>query len=233
MKTKSILSSLFIFSLFFLSCKKELEPQESYVTSSAPQTAKENPVGAASPIPTPQAATTTAVANNTAGMNPAHGQPGHRCDIAVGQPLNTAVAKTTVQQTAPKTMTLTIQPNTSANVVTTNAPTAKGMNPPHGQPGHRCDIAVGQPLNSPAGKTTTAATNIPATISAPTTSTQTNTISKKTLNPDGTITTGEAKPTSTPAVFSAPTSADSNINPAHGQPGHRCDIAVGQPLPKS
>jgi hypothetical protein len=22
------------------------------------------------------------------------------------------------------------------------------MNPPHGQPGHRCDIPVGQPLNS-------------------------------------------------------------------------------------
>src|SRR6188474_1027285 len=29
--------------------------------------------------------------------------------------------------------------------------TAEGMNPPHGQPGHRCDIAVGAPLNSPPG----------------------------------------------------------------------------------
>ena len=27
-------------------------------------------------------------------------------------------------------------------------PTAPGMNPPHGQPGHRCDIAIGAPLNS-------------------------------------------------------------------------------------
>src|SRR5688572_14008415 len=26
--------------------------------------------------------------------------------------------------------------------------TAPGMNPPHGQPGHRCEIAVGAPLNS-------------------------------------------------------------------------------------
>jgi len=25
---------------------------------------------------------------------------------------------------------------------------APGMNPAHGQPGHRCDIAVGAPLNS-------------------------------------------------------------------------------------
>ena len=26
--------------------------------------------------------------------------------------------------------------------------TAPGMNPPHGQPGHRCEIPVGAPLNS-------------------------------------------------------------------------------------
>ncbi len=31
------------------------------------------------------------------------------------------------------------------------ASTAPGMNPPHGQPGHRCDIAVGAPLDSPPG----------------------------------------------------------------------------------
>jgi hypothetical protein len=233
MKTKFILSSLFISSLFFFSCKKELEPQESYVTLPTTPTAKENPAVATSPIQAPQSAVTTTVANNTVGMNPAHGQPGHRCDIAVGQPLNTAVAKTSAPQAATQTMTQTIQPNASANISTTNTPTAKGMNPPHGQPGHRCDIAVGQPLNSPAAKTTTAATATPTTISAPTNNAQANTISKKTLNTDGTITTGEAIPTSTPAVFNAPTSADSNKNPAHGQPGHRCDIAVGQPLPKS
>ena len=29
---------------------------------------------------------------------------------------------------------------------------APGMNPPHGQPNHRCDIAVGAPLDSPPGK---------------------------------------------------------------------------------
>jgi hypothetical protein len=27
-------------------------------------------------------------------------------------------------------------------------PTAEGMNPPHGQQNHRCDIAVGAPLDS-------------------------------------------------------------------------------------
>ena len=228
MKTRLVLSSLFISSLFSLSCKKELEPQESFVTAPATQTAKENPAGAlspmqASPIQTSQSGTTTAIANNTAGLNPAHGQPGHRCDIAVGQPLNTAAAKTTAPQTSPQTITQTIQPKTSANIVTTNTPTAKGMNPPHGQPGHRCDIAVGLPLNSPPGKTAASqTTNTPTTIS------------QTVVNPDGTTTTGETKPVNgVPAIFNATTTADSSINPAHGQPGHRCDIAVGQPLPKS
>jgi hypothetical protein len=50
--------------------------------------------------------------------NPPHGQPGHRCDIPVGDPLPVA---------------------TNSNVK---------LNPPHGQPGHRCDIAVGSPLPS-------------------------------------------------------------------------------------
>jgi hypothetical protein len=57
--------------------------------------------------------------NTTVSINPAHGQPGHRCDIAVGDPLPTA--------------------STTGNVT---------INPPHGQPGHRCDIAVGDPLPS-------------------------------------------------------------------------------------
>lgn len=54
-----------------------------------------------------------------AGLNPPHGEPGHRCDIAVGAPLGG---------------------NNPMNNTATN------LNPPHGQPGHRCDIAVGAPL---------------------------------------------------------------------------------------
>lgn len=54
-----------------------------------------------------------------AGLNPPHGQPGHRCDIAVGAPLG------------------------SGNLLNN---TTAGLNPAHGQPGHRCDIAVGAPL---------------------------------------------------------------------------------------
>jgi hypothetical protein len=85
------------------------------------------------------------------GMNPPHGQPGHRCDIAVGAPLNSVPAKTSGNTSQA----------TTAQAVTTTAPikTAPGMNPPHGQPGHRCDIAVGAPLNSAPVKAITSKTD--------------------------------------------------------------------------
>lgn len=82
-----------------------------------------------------------------AAVNPAHGQPNHRCDIAVGAPLNSAsnksvapVSQTNVQPLATQTIT--------SKMSTPKVVTAKGMNPPHGEKDHRCDIAVGAPLNS-------------------------------------------------------------------------------------
>ena len=128
------------------------------------------------------------------GINPPHGQPGHRCEIPVGAPLNSAPRQNTTTQnvqTQPKVVTSTVPSQKTA--------TAPGMNPPHGEPGHRCDIAVGAPLNSaPASKTTT-----PAPAPAPVA-----------------VNTQPAQPTVT-----AP-----GMNPPHGEPGHRCDIAVGAPL---
>ncbi len=50
-------------------------------------------------------------------VNPAHGQPGHDCSIAVGAPLTNA-----------------------------NAASEPKINPAHGQPGHDCSVAVGAPL---------------------------------------------------------------------------------------
>jgi hypothetical protein len=90
-------------------------------------------------------ATITSKPVSTAGLNPAHGQPGHRCDISVGAPLDSKPTQPTVQPTVqpqPSTTT-TITPQT-----TTPVTTAAGLNPAHGQPGHRCDIAVGAPLDS-------------------------------------------------------------------------------------
>ena len=87
-------------------------------------------------IPAPQA--------GGAGLNPAHGQPGHRCEIPVGAPLNTP-APSAQPANAPQVQMNPVQAPVSAPQQTVTAP---GMNPPHGEPGHRCEIPVGAPLNS-------------------------------------------------------------------------------------
>ena len=99
------------------------------------------------------------------------------------------------QISAPNVTTTTVNP--SAQKV------APGMNPPHGEPNHRCDISVGAPLNSPPGKSAAAA---PQTIPQP--------------------------QTVTPAAAPAPVANPLNlaVNPAHGEPGHSCAIAVGAPF---
>lgn len=90
-----------------------------------------------------------------AAVNPPHGQPNHRCDIAVGAPLNSPAGTGLQQKNAVQPTSL--QPNVSVlpapNTTASTAATAPGMNPPHGQPGHRCDIKVGAPL--PAAPATT------------------------------------------------------------------------------
>ena len=149
---KSFLSLLFVTALLFTSCKKELEPQDSTNPSKivpfteAAITTPNQSVMPAQPLQTPNMTTQNAAPVAVAtGMNPAHGQPNHRCDIAVGAPLTSPVvpAKTspvTTQQNTAVPATIAV-PNTA---VTT--PTPEGMNPPHGQKKHRCDIAVGAPL---------------------------------------------------------------------------------------
>jgi hypothetical protein len=92
------------------------------------------------------------------GMNPAHGQAGHRCDIAVGAPLNSKPGMNATP--SPTSTTISSDGNTGtvisngAKITTTkvSSPTVtpEGMNPPHGENGHRCDLAVGAPLNSAA-----------------------------------------------------------------------------------
>ena len=93
------------------------------------------------------ATVTPGMGSLTAGLNPEHGQPNHRCDIAVGAPLNSPVSKTAAPAVQTTTTSIPTPTATAAKTVT-----APGMNPPHGEPNHRCDIAVGAPLNSPASK---------------------------------------------------------------------------------
>jgi hypothetical protein len=152
---KSFLNLLFVSSILLTSCKKELEPQQSTTpTNVVPftevgkqmrnQSAISSQVQQDPNIVNQNKALTTP-APVTKGMNPTHGQPGHRCDIPVGAPLNSpaAPAKNTpaIQQ---QNQPVSTSPVTSAPTVTT--PTPEGMNPPHGQTNHRCDIAVGAPL---------------------------------------------------------------------------------------
>ncbi|MEN2398146.1 hypothetical protein GKZ90_0000020 [Flavobacterium sp. MC2016-06] len=225
MNPKILISSLVITSLLFISCKQELEPQASTPTSEliklglVKDTATVKPVATQTPVST---ANPNTVLSDTKGLNPAHGQPGHRCDIAVGAPLNSPIAQQQQQQTAQQAQTVQVNP-TQQRVVTTTvaAPVkvGKGMNPSHGQPGHRCDIPVGAPLNSPVAKPV-AASN---TAQQGGSTSQTFTVTPPPAN------------NAVPALLStdAGNKVAEGMNPAHGQPGHRCDIAVGAPLPKS
>lgn len=104
---------------------------------------------------------------------------------------------------------------TNQPAATQTASTPPELNPPHGQPYHRCDIPVGSPLNTPA----------PAKPAVNRTGTSPTLANAARLN----NTTQVVNPTA-PTVANA-TSAKPKLNPPHGQPYHRCDIAVGSPLP--
>jgi hypothetical protein len=82
-----------------------------------------------------------------------------------------------------------------------------GLNPPHGQPGHDCAIAVGAPSNGSGAQVQTPATQ-PA------------------IQPT-------VQPATPPAAKTniQSTAPSGKLNPAHGQPGHDCAVAVGAPLP--
>ncbi|WP_454983136.1 hypothetical protein [Capnocytophaga sputigena] len=155
-------------------------------------------------------------------LNPPHGQRGHRCDIAVGAPLpndgnvvaqaqsqahpvSQGEAMPVVSGGMPQQVVQVQQPQAQQSYV---GPKGEKLNPPHGQPGHRCDIPVGAPLNSkPAAQ--------PAAAQPQVTQQQIVIDPQQAQQHTGTTEPGfSGKP-----------------NPPHGQPGHRCDIAVGATLP--
>lgn len=148
---------------------------------------------------------------------------------ASAEPTSAAVvAAPTPVSAVSDTPTNIISAQPGANPVVLNAPatqpvtqaasTAKGMNPAHGQPGHRCDIPVGAPLNSPAG-----AAPQPQVQQIQPTSTPTGPSS---VGPQ--ITPIQPAPSAQPAIV--PAGGKGRINPAHGQPGHDCAKPVGAPL---
>ncbi len=138
----SILRKISLLSLaavltVFVSCNDE---KKESTTEDTNETMSEKTVE------TPQS--TTEASNGDVALNPAHGQPGHRCDIPVGQPLDGSGQQT---QTNMQTQQSPVIKNSGSVPVNSNNntnTTADGaVNPAHGQPGHRCDIPVGAPLN--------------------------------------------------------------------------------------
>ena len=160
---KQIILAIIIGSMLFVSCKKDeevktVEETQQPVQPFSGEAWLKQRVGNQGQVQQQavqqQAQQTTQAQTQTApGMNPPHGQPGHRCEIAVGAPLNSKPA----QKSQPQTVTPTVTPkpveqpvmnvnSKSGSTTIVGTTTPPGMNPPHGQEGHRCDIAVGAPL---------------------------------------------------------------------------------------
>lgn len=95
--------------------------------------------------------------------------------------------------------------------VSTSGDIRPTLNPEHGQPYHRCDIEVGAPLNS-APQTAAPQALAPQTVSPG-------------FNTAPIAPAGSPAPSSLQNVGPKPA-----LNPAHGEPHHRCDIQVGAPL---
>lgn len=91
----------------------------------------------------------TAPANGSVALNPEHGQPGHRCDIPVGAPLNGG-AQTAPSAAPAQPQNMPAGPRVQSTPAPSSAPAKMSsqvkLNPPHGEPGHDCAVPVGQPL---------------------------------------------------------------------------------------
>jgi hypothetical protein len=168
-----IFITLLICGIIFGGCSSSSEknepvnsvPQSSdqvAVDTSSMQTPDSVATGSLAPVSMNPTQNNQPVNASATGMNPAHGEPGHRCDIAVGAPLNSPPGNPQNPGTPPSVMTMPQQgsmpsgqtnvgnssPTTPVNVnpAGSQTTTAPGMNPPHGQPGHDCSVAVGAPL---------------------------------------------------------------------------------------
>lgn len=160
MKKKIILVSI-IGSMLFVSCKKdeEVKSVEEVQQPAQPFSGEAwlkqrvGEQGQAQPVQQQAQQTTQTQSQTPSGMNPPHGQPGHRCEIAVGAPLNSKSAEKQQPQTTTQVVSQKIEEKPvmkinsgSGSTTIEGTTTLPGMNPPHGQEGHRCDVAVGAPL---------------------------------------------------------------------------------------
>jgi hypothetical protein len=126
-------------------------PPPTSINPSGPLSVSNGPFATASNTPIPVASKTPAKTQaSSARLNPAHGQPGHNCAIAVGAPLD----KVAAPAPKPATPTVVSTPQVETQVLPSPAVTAAApnadpnakLNPAHGQAGHNCAVAVGAPL---------------------------------------------------------------------------------------
>ncbi len=131
---KSFLIVLLVSAPFIISCKDKTATVEKPVIATQEATLEQKKQALENVVPS----TNTISASGDLALNPAHGQPGHRCDIAVGAPLN-GIGENSNTTMTPQKIDLNKM---------NSSPTSGGgnLNPAHGQPGHRCDIKVGDPL---------------------------------------------------------------------------------------
>ncbi|MBQ0117321.1 MAG: hypothetical protein KBS98_05315 [Flavobacterium sp.] len=148
---------------------------------------------AATPAENPQAIAENATKQTQPKTNPAHGQPGHRCELPVGAPLDGSV-KPGQNNAVPGTQNTGSQApaNTSNNPYFLSSKAAPQSNQPSVQ--QRID-QVQQAQVQPQQQV------------------------QPQVQPQP-----QAEQTTLAGMKGKP-------NPAHGQTGHRCDIQVGQPLP--
>ena len=127
--------------------------------------------------------------------------------------------KATVPVATPQTFPLTdtskkatiAQPTLTTNSATATNPVAS-TNPPHGQPGHVCGPTGGAPISvSPSANATSTTPIMQPSANQPLQN------SSAAQTPSLQLGTSNAK-------------AGARLNPAHGQPGHDCNIEVGKPL---
>lgn len=123
-----------IFSMvIFVSCNNEKKEEIKDLNQPAPEMTLEQKKAQLQNV-APSQPSSGAVSGN---INPPHGQPGHRCDIAVGAPLDGGASQA-------QSVKLNSQPATTNSAAQSGQKPA--VNPAHGQPFHRCDIKVGEPL---------------------------------------------------------------------------------------
>ena len=139
----------------------------------------------------------------------------YSCDKKVASSTDSSAAATSISDSSTLAGTsAAVDLATDATVVVANEPSDKpALNPEHGLPYHRCEIPVGAPLDSSPAQN-------PAPQVVPQQSAANNSFNTNPISPS-------LAPSSAPAQATGPKPV---LNPAHGEPHHRCDLEVGAPL---